>query len=275
MPLIYENASLLQVFFYFFSSCKKKTNNYPWKQYVRNQIFYFFSPNSIMNIDQISIDPSWKQVLLSEFQKPYFAGIKDFLLKEFQAWYTVFPAGKDIFRAFNETPFDEVKVVILGQDPYHGVGEAHGLSFSVPEGVKIPPSLRNIYKELKTDLGIEPASSGNLEKRAHQGVFLLNAGLTVRKDTPNSHKDAGWHQFTDAVIKILSDQKEWLVFILRGAFAQKKAELIDTDKHFILSSPHPSPFSADRGFFGSKPFSKCNEILDSIWKKQIDRDLSH
>lgn len=228
-----------------------------------------------MNIDQISIDPSWKQVLLSEFQKSYFAGIKDFLLKEFQAWYTVFPAGKDIFRAFNETPFDEVKVVILGQDPYHGVGEAHGLSFSVPEGVKIPPSLRNIYKELKTDLGIEPASSGNLEKRAHQGVFLLNAGLTVRKDTPNSHKDAGWHQFTDAVIKILSDQKEWLVFILWGAFAQKKAELIDTDKHFILSSPHPSPFSADRGFFGSKPFSKCNEILDSIWKKQIDRDLSH
>ena len=275
MTLIYENDSLLQVFFYFFSSCKKKTNNYPWKQYVRNQIFYFFSPNSIMNIDQISIDPSWKQVLLSEFQKPYFAGIKDFLLKEFQAWYTVFPAGKDIFRAFNETPFDEVKVVILGQDPYHGVGEAHGLSFSVPEGVRIPPSLRNIYKELKTDLGIEPASNGNLEKRAHQGVFLLNAGLTVRKDTPNSHKDAGWHQFTDAVIKILSDKKEWLVFILWGAFAQKKAELIDTDKHFILSSPHPSPFSADRGFFGSKPFSKCNEILDSIWKKQIDRDLSH
>ena len=155
-------------------------------------------------------------------------------------------------------------MVILGQDPYHGVGEAHGLSFSVPEGAKIPPSLRNIYKELKTDLGIEPVSSGNLEKRAHQGVFLLNAGLTVRKDTPNSHKDAGWHQFTDAVIKILSDQKEGLVFILWGAFAQKKAELIDTDKHFILSSPHPSPFSADRGFFGSKPFSKCNEILDSI-----------
>ena len=152
----------------------------------------------------------------------------------------------------------------MGQDPYHGVGEAHGLSFSVPEGVKIPPSLRNIYKELKSDLGIEPASSGNLEKRAHQGVFLLNAGLTVRKDTPNSHKDAGWHQFTDAVIKILSDQKEGLVFILWGAFAQKKAELINTDKHFILSSPHPSPFSADRGFFGSQPFSKCNEILDSI-----------
>ena len=173
--------------------------------------------------------------------------------KALLCWYKGLPPQKDIFRAFNETPFDEVKVVILGQDPYHGVGEAHGLSFSVPEGVKIPPSLRNIYKELKTDLGIEPVSSGNLEKRAHQGVFLLNAGLTVRKDTPNSHKDAGWHQFTDAVIKIL-----W------GAFAQKKAELIDTDKHFILSSPHPSPFSADRGFFGSKPFSKCNEILDSI-----------
>jgi len=206
---------------------------------------------------------SWHALIKEQLPEGYFGKINQFMEQVYDQG-TVYPPKEKVFQALLTTPLEEVKVVILGQDPYHGPGQAQGLSFSVPEGVKIPPSLRNIYKELKTDLGIEPASSGNLEKRAHQGVFLLNAGLTVRKDTPNSHKDAGWHQFTDAVIKILSDQKEGLVFILWGAFAQKKAELIDTDKHFILSSPHPSPFSADRGFFGSKPFSKCNEILDSI-----------
>ena len=208
-------------FFIFFPLARKKQitileNN------TKKSDFLFFSPNSIMNIDQISIDPSWKQVLLSEFQKPYFAGIKDFLLKEFQAWYTVFPAGKDIFRAFNETPFDEVKVVILGQDPYHGVGEAHGLSFSVPEGVKIPPSLRNIYKELKTDLGIEPVSSGNLEKRAHQGVFLLNAGLTVRKDTKFSQRcrlaPIYWCSYQDSF-----RSKGVISFYSLGSFCSKKS----------------------------------------------------
>ena len=223
----------------------------------------------------IIIDSSRKNILKEEFEKPYFFKIKETLKKELSSGHSIYPQGKQIFNAFNLTPFDQVKVVILGQDPYHGTGEAHGLSFSVPEGIRIPPSLRNIFKELKADLDIDPPLNWNLEKRAKQGILLLNASLTVRKNSPNSHKDIGWQIFTDAVIKTLSDKKEGIVFILRGAFAQQKASLIDTDKHFILSSPHPSPFSADRGFFGSKPFSKCNEILDSIWKKQIDRDLSH
>ena len=218
----------------------------------------------------ITIEASRKQALAEEFEKPYFDAIRTFLQAELQAGHIIYPKGKDIFNAFELTPFDRVKVVILGQDPYHGEGEAHGLSFSVPEGMRIPPSLRNIFKELKADLGIDPPSHGNLTSRAKQGVLLLNAGLTVRKDSPNSHKDAGWHLFTDAVISTLSEQKEGLVFILWGAFAQQKESLIDTTKHFILKSPHPSPFSADRGFFGSKPFSHCNEILGSIGREKID-----
>jgi uracil-DNA glycosylase len=212
--------------------------------------------------------------LHEEFQKPYFSQIKEFLESEIKAWYTIFPKGKDIFNAFNLTPFNSIKVVILWQDPYHWTWEAHWLSFSVPDGITIPPSLRNIFKELKSDLNIDPPSNGNLEKWAQQGVLLLNAWLTVRKDSPNSHKNAWWHIFTDAVIKKISDEKEWIVFILRWAFAQKKEELIDTDKHFIIKSAHPSPFSADRGFFWSKPFSKCNEILTCIWKEPINRDLN-
>lgn len=221
----------------------------------------------------VQIHPSRKSRLETEFTKPYFPKIKEFIQAELQAGHTVYPAGKDIFRAFDVTPFDQVKVVILGQDPYHGVGEAHGLSFSVPEGIRIPPSLRNIFKELKADLDIDPPLHGNLQKRADQGVFLLNAGLTVRKDTPNSHKDAGRQTFTDAVIKLLSEEREGLVFILRGAFAQKKRELIDETKHFVITSPHPSPFSADRGFFGSRPFSRTNEMLTALGKTPIDRDL--
>lgn len=222
----------------------------------------------------VAIEASRKQVLAEEFQKPYFAEIKNFLKAEFDAGHIVYPQGKAIFNAFNLTPFDAVKVVILGQDPYHWEGEAHGLSFSVPEGIRIPPSLRNIFKELKADLNLDPPASWNLEKRAKQGVLLLNAGLTVRKDSPNSHKDAGRHHFTDAVIQKLSDEKVGLVFILRGAFAQQKASLIDLDKHFILQSAHPSPFSADRGFFRSRPFSQCNEMLTAIGKTPIDWNLN-
>lgn len=222
----------------------------------------------------IIIENSRKQVLKEEFEKPYFSAIKETLKKEISSGYTIYPQGKQIFNAFNLTPFDEVKVVILGQDPYHWEGEAHGLSFSVPEGIRIPPSLRNIFKELKTDLDINPPLNWNLEKRAKQGVLLLNTSLTVRKDSPNSHKDIGWQLFTDAIIKNLSDKKEGIIFILRGAFAQQKASFIDTDKHFILKSAHPSPFSADRGFFWSKPFSKCNEILECIGKTPIKRDLN-
>lgn len=227
----------------------------------------------MVDISSIQIHDSRKSRLADEFAKPYFPQIKSFLQSEFQAGHTVYPAGKDIFRAFDSTPFDQVKVVILGQDPYHGEGEAHGLSFSVPDGIRIPPSLRNIFKELKADLDIDPPASWNLQKRADQWVFLLNAGLTVRKDSPNSHKDAGWQTFTDAVIKLLSEQREGLVFILRGAFAQKKRILIDETKHFVIASPHPSPFSADRGFFGSKPFSQTNQILLKFWKSPIERDL--
>ena len=188
----------------------------------------------------VKIEESWRQHLGAEFEKSYFVNLTRLVSEEYQN-HACYPPGQFIFNAFNLTPFDEVKVVILGQDPYHGEGEAHGLSFSVPQGVKIPPSLRNIFKELKSDLNIDPPASGNLEQRAKQGVLLLNAGLTVRKDAPNSHKDIGRHHFTD--------QKTGLVFILRGAFAQQKETLIDRDKHFIIKSPHPSPFSADRGFF--------------------------
>ena len=227
----------------------------------------FFSMN-------VTIEESWKKILEDEFSKPYFPKIKEFLLQEINAWYTIYPKGADIFNAFNLTPFDQVKVVILWQDPYHGEWEAHGLSFSVPAGIRIPPSLKNIYKELKSDLWIEPPESWNLEKWAKQWVLLLNAGLTVRKDTPNSHKDAWWHIFTDAVIKKLSDEKEWLVFILWWAFAQQKEELIDTTKHLVIKSAHPSPFSANRGFFWSKPFSTCNNYLVKNWKEPIDWDLN-
>lgn len=223
----------------------------------------------------IIIDSSRKNILKEEFEKPYFFKIKEILKKELSSGHSIYPQGKQIFNAFNLTPFDQVKVVILGQDPYHGTGEAHGLSFSVPEGIRIPPSLRNIFKELKADLDIDPPLNWNLEKRAKQGILLLNASLTVRKNSPNSHKDIGWQIFTDAVIKTLSDKKEGIVFILRGAFAQQKASLIDTDKHFILKSAHPSPFSADRGFFWSRPFSQCNEILECIGKKPINWDLTN
>ncbi|MDR3168565.1 MAG: uracil-DNA glycosylase [Candidatus Peribacteria bacterium] len=214
-----------------------------------------------VDVNAIQIEPSRKVLLTDEFQKPYFAQIKLFLQQEKAAGKTIFPEGKNIFNAFNSTPFDQVKVVILGQDPYHGTGEAHGLCFSVQDGIRIPPSLQNIYKELQNDVGTTIPTTGNLTPRTKQGVFLLNASLTVRKDQANSHKNIGRQTFTDAIIKKLSDEKDHLVFILRGAFAQQKETLIDKTKHLIIKSAHPSPFSADRGFFGSKPFSKTNARL--------------
>ena len=208
------------------------------------------------------IESSWKEVLRDEFQKPYFEKIKDFLQKEKAEWKIIYPAWNQIFNAFDKTPFDKVKVVIIWQDPYHWEWEAHWLCFSVQDWITIPPSLRNIYKEMKSDLWLTPPLSGNLTKWTQEWVFLLNATLTVRKDTPNSHKDI-WRQiFTDAVIKVLSEKKEHLVFILWWAFAQQKKNLIDENKHYIICSAHPSPFSADRWFFGSKPFSKTNKYLE-------------
>jgi uracil-DNA glycosylase len=220
---------------------------------------------------EIDLEPSWLEVLHEEFEKDYMLKLKQFLKEEKEARHKVYPKGSDIFNAFKKTPFDELKVVILGQDPYHGEHQAHGLSFSVQKGITTPPSLKNIYKELVTDIpGFVIPNHGDLTEWADQGVLLLNASLTVRAGTPGSHQKKGWEEFTDTVIKTISAEKEGIVFILWGAFAQAKVELIDQKKHFVIKSPHPSPFSADRGFFGSKPFSKTNEILVKEGKKPIN-----
>lgn len=215
------------------------------------------------------IEPSWKNVLIDEFNKPYFVALKEFLVEE-KKKYVVYPAGANIFNAFACTPFNKVKVVIIGQDPYHGPGQAHGLSFSVPEGIQKPPSLVNIFKELQSDIGKPIPESGNLESWARQGVLLLNATLTVRANQAGSHQKHGWEQFTDSVIRTLSDQKSGLVFLLWGRFAQDKAGLIDASKHHILKAAHPSPLSAYNGFFGCKHFSKTNEILLSQGETAIE-----
>lgn len=210
----------------------------------------------------VKIEPSWKEALKNEFTKPYFLEIVTFLKIEKNNGKTIYPPGPLIFNAFNQTPFDKVKVVILGQDPYHNPGQAHGLSFSVPNGIKPPPSLVNIYKEIQKDVDIPmPAGYGNLTKWAEQGVLLLNAILTVRANEPASHAKNGWMNFTDAVITKISDEKKGVIFLLWGKFAHEKQLLIDETKHFVLKAAHPSPFSADKGFFGCKHFSKTNELL--------------
>jgi len=221
-----------------------------------------------MSID-VNIAPSWKERLKAEFKKPYFQELTTFIKSEYKT-QTVFPPGREIFRAFDKCDCDKVKVVIIGQDPYHGPGQANGLCFSVREGVRIPPSLMNIYKEIQNDLGKPIPTSGELERWANQGVLLLNATLTVRASSPGSHQKKGWEEFTDAVIQQVSEERENLVFILWGAYAQKKGEVIDRSKHFVIATPHPSPFSADRGFFGSKPFSKTNAYLRSKGITEID-----
>jgi len=208
----------------------------------------------------VKIEQSWKERLAPEFEKTYFRTLTDFVRQEYAA-RPVYPKGSLIFNAFDKTPFDRIKVVILGQDPYHEPGQAHGLCFSVNDGVELPPSLQNIYKELEDDLGIPPKTSGNLERWAEQGVLLLNATLTVRAHQAGSHQQKGWEEFTDAVIHRVAEEKEHVVFILWGAYAQKKGEFIDPFRHRILKSAHPSPLSAYRGFFGSKPFSKANQYL--------------
>lgn len=209
----------------------------------------------------INIEESWKNLLKPEFEKPYFSSLINFVKQEYKE-HTCYPKGKNIFKAFELTPFDQVKVVLLGQDPYHGEGQAMGLCFSVPNGIVYPPSLRNIIIELKNDTGIE-LKSGDLTPWAKQGVFLLNATLTVRAHQAGSHQKKGWETFTDSVIHKISEEKEHVVFILWGSYAQQKINLIDTQKHFIIKSIHPSPLSAHRGFFGSRPFSLTNEYLTS------------
>ncbi|MBP7397980.1 MAG: uracil-DNA glycosylase [Chitinophagales bacterium] len=207
------------------------------------------------------LESGWLHALQPEFSKAYFLYIKTFLKSEKKNKKAIYPPGSLIFNAFNQTPFDKVKVIILGQDPYHGEGQAHGLSFSVPDGIKPPPSLVNIFKELQSDLQIPIPQSGNLSHWAQQGVFLLNAMLTVESNQSASHQKIGWQYFTDAAIKQLSEKKEHLVFLLWGKFAQQKKELIDANKHLILEAAHPSPFSAYNGFFGCKHFSKTNAYL--------------
>jgi uracil-DNA glycosylase len=210
---------------------------------------------------EVKIEESWKKVLQREFGEKYFKELTDFVKSEYQK-STVYPPAKFIFNAFELTPFDKVKVVIIGQDPYHGVNQANGLAFSVNEGVQVPPSLMNIYKEIRSDLDQGTKNkNGNLENWARQGVLMLNATLTVRAHTAGSHQNRGWERFTDAVIKTLSDQKENLVFILWGGYAQKKGKIIDENKHLVIKSAHPSPLSAYNGFFGSKPFSQANAYL--------------
>lgn len=224
-----------------------------------------------MNNPQVHpiIEESWKEALTEEFQSPYFYELKQFLIEERQK-YRIFPPGPSIFAAFNHTPFHHVKVVILGQDPYHGPGQANGLCFSVEKGIETPPSLVNIFKELHNDLGIPLPSHGNLESWAKQGVLLLNATLTVRAFQAGSHQNKGWERFTDAAIRALSQRKNGLVFLLWGKYAQAKESLIDINKHHILKAPHPSPLSASRGFLGCKHFSKTNDILKKEGKEMIN-----
>lgn len=218
---------------------------------------------------QVKIESSWKEALQEEFDQMYFKELTRFVKEEYLQT-AIYPPSQEMFRAFELCPFNKVKVVILGQDPYHGEGQANGLSFAVHEGVKLPPSLQNIFKEIVTDIGVTPQQSGDLSRWARQGVLLLNATLTVRAGAPGSHQKKGWEEFTDAVIKKLSGEKTNLVFILWGNYAKKKGVVIDRDKHLIITSAHPSPFSAYSGFFGSRPFSQSNEYLKKQGLTEID-----
>lgn len=219
------------------------------------------------------LHPSWQAAIGEEFDKPYMQSLRAFLKQEKADGKTIFPPSPLIFNAFNHTPFDKVRVVIIGQDPYHGIGQAHGLSFSVPEGVALPPSLMNIYKEIEADLGIKMSRKGDLTPWANQGVLLLNATLTVAMANAGSHQKRGWETFTDAAIAALNTQREGLVFVLWGSYAQKKGEMIDYKKHLVLKSTHPSPLSAHRGFFGNHQFSKINEYLTKHGQAQIEWQL--
>lgn len=218
----------------------------------------------------VALEPSWKNHLLPEFSKPYMEDLRQFLKQEKAAKKIIYPKGVEFFAALNATPFEKVKVVIIGQDPYHGPNQAHGLCFSVKPGVDIPPSLRNIYKELKNDLGIEPPNHGCLTKWAEQGVLLLNATLSVEAGRAGSHQGKGWEAFTDSVIDKLNRERENIVFVLWGSYAQKKGQFIDTKKHLVIKCVHPSPLSSHRGFFGSKPFSKINSYLEKNGMAPID-----
>jgi uracil-DNA glycosylase len=219
---------------------------------------------------EIKLHPSWLEPLTDEFAEPYMADLKRFLLEERERGKSIFPKGSEWFRALDLTPLDEVRVVILGQDPYHGPGQAHGLCFSVQPGVQPPPSLVNIFKELESDLGIKPARHGFLEHWARQGVLLLNSVLTVEMGRAASHRDRGWERFTDAIVRQINERADPVVFMLWGSYAQKKAAFVDTSRHLVLRAPHPSPLSAHSGFFGCKHFSKANEFLQAKGLQPVD-----
>lgn len=242
-------------------------------RYHTRQKYHFFLFYNVKflppMVTDVKMDASWKSRLTNEFRQDYFARLIDFVRKEYQS-QSVYPPGREIFRAFDACPFEQVKVVVLGQDPYHGAGQANGLCFSVAPGVKPPPSLVNIFKEIRDDLGKPIPPNGDLSRWAAQGVLLLNATLTVRASSPGSHQKKGWEEFTDAVVRLISEQKEHVVFLLWGAYAQKKGAVIDRAKHLVLESAHPSPFSADRGFFGCKHFSKANAYLRAHGLQEID-----
>lgn len=224
-------------------------------------------------VEGVRLEESWRQALATEFGNPYMSELRRFLISEKEAGKRIFPKGAEYFRALDLTPLDRVKVVILGQDPYHGPGQAHGLCFSVQPGVRIPPSLVNIYKELQSDLGIPPAHHGFLEHWARQGVLLLNSVLTVEEARAASHQGRGWERFTDAVIRAVNDQCDGVVFMLWGSYAQKKASFVDRNRHLVLRAPHPSPLSAHNGFFGSRHFSQANDFLISRGRQPIDWKL--
>lgn len=230
--------------------------------------------NGEVNNNLIKLEPSWKALLAEQFNKEYMRHLKQFLLSEKKSGKRICPKGPDYFNAFTYTPVSNVKVVLLGQDPYHGLGQAHGLSFSVKPGVRVPPSLQNIYKELASDLNITPPNHGYLTHWAEQGVLLLNSVLTVEQGKASSHQGKGWEQFTDYVIEVLNNKKENLVFLLWGSYAQNKGEFIDGDRHLVLKTTHPSPFSAHRGFLGCRHFSKTNTYLINHGIKPIDWQLS-
>lgn len=235
-----------------------------------HEFFPVFSMAGSHSVMKVHIETSWKSLLEEEFEKPYFIELVRFLKTEKALDKVIYPAGKNIFNAFEQTPFERVKVVILGQDPYHNPGQAHGLSFSVPDGVVPPPSLKNIFKELHDDIGIPVPGTGNLTNWARQGVLLLNASLTVRKNEPASHSKIGWEVFTDTVIRLISEKKHGVAFLLWGAFARSKQILIDPEKHLILTAAHPSPLSANNGFFGCRHFSKTNQYLVLQGEEPID-----
>lgn len=226
-----------------------------------------------MSGSDVRLEESWKEALGSEFSSPYMLELKTFLMAEKAAGKRIFPRGPDYFRALDLTPIDRVRVVILGQDPYHGAGQAHGLCFSVQPGVRIPPSLVNIYKELQSDLGIPPARHGFLESWAQQGVLLLNSVLTVEEARAASHQGRGWERFTDQVIRVVNERVEHCVFLLWGSYAQKKASFVDRDRHLVLKSPHPSPLSAHQGFLGCRHFSQANDWLDKMGRGRINWQL--